>query len=329
MPWLKLLHVSRKEPSVAIIIVSWRFLVCGDVMRHTTCHAIENVTVESAGSTNGMGVSMHRVHKITTRQHNENVFMGISVLQFRNWCHHTPFKIWNISFLWKLHYFSYKMTSPLHSSSLNGSHIFFPCETIGAGQEVTLWTRSRDLWHRGVFHEIFNSVGFKSNYFIYIHYIHKLRICGYQTLFYIAYLVDSVCLGWSDRFLSLKVLCTRPLEFIVTCNHVGHGTIPLMIFARNWNEIENLCVQQQQSKVSCAKSCSGCCIKVLMITDCHVYQYELWWKSRRWNSDHFVYAPGQWETALQCNAVSHWLVAYTKWSLVKWVNVPYELLGIL
>ena len=31
--------------------------------------------------------------------------------------------------------------------------------------------------------------------------------------------------------------------------------------------------------------------------------------------DHSVYAPSQWETALQCNAVSHWLDAYTKWSL--------------
>ena len=31
--------------------------------------------------------------------------------------------------------------------------------------------------------------------------------------------------------------------------------------------------------------------------------------------DHFVYTPSQWETALQCNVVSHWLGAYTKWSL--------------
>ena len=30
---------------------------------------------------------------------------------------------------------------------------------------------------------------------------------------------------------------------------------------------------------------------------------------------HFVYAPSQWETTLQCNAVSHWLGSYTKWSL--------------
>ena len=31
--------------------------------------------------------------------------------------------------------------------------------------------------------------------------------------------------------------------------------------------------------------------------------------------DHFVYAPSQWETTLHCNVVSHWLGAYTKWSL--------------
>ena len=31
--------------------------------------------------------------------------------------------------------------------------------------------------------------------------------------------------------------------------------------------------------------------------------------------DHFVHAPKQWETTLQCNVVSHWLGACTKWSL--------------
>ena len=31
--------------------------------------------------------------------------------------------------------------------------------------------------------------------------------------------------------------------------------------------------------------------------------------------DHSVYASSQWETMLQCNIVSHWLGAYTKWSL--------------
>ena len=32
---------------------------------------------------------------------------------------------------------------------------------------------------------------------------------------------------------------------------------------------------------------------------------------------HFVSAPSQWKMTLQCNVVSHWLAAYTKWSLHK------------
>ena len=35
-----------------------------------------------------------------------------------------------------------------------------------------------------------------------------------------------------------------------------------------------------------------------------------------WPKDNFVYAPSQWETTLQCNVVSHWLGAYTKWPLI-------------
>ena len=31
--------------------------------------------------------------------------------------------------------------------------------------------------------------------------------------------------------------------------------------------------------------------------------------------DHFVYVPSQWETALQCNVVSHWMGAYKEWTL--------------
>ena len=31
--------------------------------------------------------------------------------------------------------------------------------------------------------------------------------------------------------------------------------------------------------------------------------------------DHFWYRLSQWETALQCNAVSHWLRLYSEWSL--------------
>ena len=32
--------------------------------------------------------------------------------------------------------------------------------------------------------------------------------------------------------------------------------------------------------------------------------------------NHFVYVPSQWETTLHCNVVSHWLGAYTKWSML-------------
>ena len=31
--------------------------------------------------------------------------------------------------------------------------------------------------------------------------------------------------------------------------------------------------------------------------------------------DNYVHAPSQWKPALQCNAISHWLGAYTEWSL--------------
>ena len=37
------------------------------------------------------------------------------------------------------------------------------------------------------------------------------------------------------------------------------------------------------------------------------------WVHWNGNSNHFVYAPSQWETTLHCNVVSHWLDAYTKW----------------
>ena len=43
--------------------------------------------------------------------------------------------------------------------------------------------------------------------------------------------------------------------------------------------------------------------------------------------DHFVNAPSQWETMLQCNVISHWLGACTKWSLltVHTKNYAHEL----
>ena len=37
--------------------------------------------------------------------------------------------------------------------------------------------------------------------------------------------------------------------------------------------------------------------------------------------DHFVNVPSQWEMALHCNIVSHWLDAYTKWSLYAYADI--------
>ena len=53
-----------------------------------------------------------------------------------------------------------------------------------------------------------------------------------------------------------------------------------------------------------------------------------------WVQTHFGYAPSQWETTLHWNAGSHWLGAYTKWSLLysncngkRWVQGLYSLSG--
>ena len=44
--------------------------------------------------------------------------------------------------------------------------------------------------------------------------------------------------------------------------------------------------------------------------------------------DHFVYAPSQWETTLQCNVVSHWLEAFIKWSMQNIQNTARITPGI-
>ena len=52
-----------------------------------------------------------------------------------------------------------------------------------------------------------------------------------------------------------------------------------------------------------------------------VYNYISWFVSCICervcvDRDHSVYVPSQWEMTLQCNVISHWLGAYTKWSLI-------------
>ena len=45
----------------------------------------------------------------------------------------------------------------------------------------------------------------------------------------------------------------------------------------------------------------------------HIYLPQV--KHSLQKRDHSVHAPGQWEMTLHCSVVSHWLGAYTKWSL--------------
>ena len=45
--------------------------------------------------------------------------------------------------------------------------------------------------------------------------------------------------------------------------------------------------------------------------------------------DHSVYVPSRWEMALHCNAVSHWLGAYTEWSLYDASNTCTYVLYVM
>ena len=48
----------------------------------------------------------------------------------------------------------------------------------------------------------------------------------------------------------------------------------------------------------------------------NICSYQTLQRTTVLDRDHYVYAPNQWETTLQCNVVSHWLGAYTKWFLL-------------
>ena len=55
------------------------------------------------------------------------------------------------------------------------------------------------------------------------------------------------------------------------------------------------------------------------------YMLGTCWQTVATPRDHFVYAPSQWKKkALQCNTISHWLGAYTKWSM----NTSYVVYSI-
>ena len=64
----------------------------------------------------------------------------------------------------------------------------------------------------------------------------------------------------------------------------------------------------------------------------HLKMSSVKWQLFCSSRDHFVYAPSQWQMTLHCNVVSHWLGAYTKWSLFQppWDNpIPCSVAGYL
>ena len=67
-------------------------------------------------------------------------------------------------------------------------------------------------------------------------------------------------------------------------------------------------------KMLSAKWCPFCHVDTLPNT-------SLSWPSIDKTRDHSVHASSQWEMALHCNAISHWLGAYTEWSLHLLTNL--------
>ena len=88
-----------------------------------------------------------------------------------------------------------------------------------------------------------------------------------------------------------------------------HGTV---LYAE---QVLNRCLfERDYSYVSFCTLCFGNCTGQFPVGPTVRSQpvIEVWWYRYR---DHFVHAPSQWQMTLQCNISSHWLGAYTKWSL--------------
>ena len=74
-------------------------------------------------------------------------------------------------------------------------------------------------------------------------------------------------------------------------------------------------------------STAVCVIAAQQLWDQH-HLRSTWWGTHPLIQNHFVNAPSQWETTLQCNVVSHWLGAFTKWTLPIWIEMAVEYRGL-
>ena len=113
----------------------------------------------------------------------------------------------------------------------------------------------------------------------------------------------------------------------ITCYHDFTGLRkPVSRFFKVW--IKNIlcwttCMTPRRSPVSVRYKIWGICgwweFDVYAYTGIILYMRPAN-ERRRYIVTSYVYAPSQCETTLHCNVVSHWLHAYTKWSLLMCVH---------
>ena len=81
-----------------------------------------------------------------------------------------------------------------------------------------------------------------------------------------------------------------------------------------WPHIPGCWGPTSVDKLPTTHSCCGISNNWLQTHDC-VFMSPSWLWFMQIFRDYSLYAPSQWEMALHCNAISHWLSAYTEWSL--------------
>ena len=89
-------------------------------------------------------------------------------------------------------------------------------------------------------------------------------------------------------------------ETLLHSNDISHWLAAYL----DWSLWTSSMMQYQDKLLSCLEISSFVC-DVSVFIDMQLLSCR----------DHFVYAPSHWEMALQCNAISHWLGAYTEWSV--------------
>ena len=147
----------------------------------------------------------------------------------------------------------------------------------------------------------------------------------FQTTFSNAFFNENV---WTSNKISLKFV-----------SEVSINNIPAMIQIMAWCRLGN---KPLPDPMMISLPMHICVTRPQWVNGFELYfinqTHWIKWPRRYWQSlghqlcyswlpdqilcHHYVYVPSQWETMLHCNVVSHWLGAYTEWSLLfnkqKW-----------